>query len=217
MKYFSLIFIVLISAPDFVSSQQTLNITYKRVPNIEYQLRNQQNPKIRERVAKRLMEQKEYFDLIVTNEKSLYRNADNKKIKNAQQQLQEDDSRLDAGGSSGAYKSLKDKLYIENVSLLGRSFYIYDTLPDFDWKITKESKQIGGYSCSKATLDYNGIAVVAWFTFEIPVPNGPEEFGGLPGLILEVEKPFQTITVTKVSPLKEKITITIPKKQGKKV
>ncbi|SKB57866.1 GLPGLI family protein [Parapedobacter luteus] len=64
------------------------------------------------------------------------------------------------------------------------------------WKITNESKEIAGYKCFKATRDnlsQNGsgglrrIPVIAWFCPELPFPFGPLKYGGLPGLILELQ------------------------------
>ena len=64
------------------------------------------------------------------------------------------------------------------------------------WEITNESKEIAGYTCFKAVRDNlgvkrNGIAkrypVVAWFCPELPFAFGPMKYGGLPGLILEVQ------------------------------
>ncbi|MGB1232522.1 MAG: GLPGLI family protein, partial [Winogradskyella sp.] len=61
------------------------------------------------------------------------------------------------------------------------------------------------------------IVTTAWYTPQIPVSNGPEDFWGLPGLILEIQDGKLTIACTEIviNP-KEKIEIKKPKK-GKKV
>ena len=61
------------------------------------------------------------------------------------------------------------------------------------------------------------VVVTAWFTPEIPVSTGPSLFGGLPGLILEVNADRLTMLCTKVvlNP-KDKIKIKEPNK-GKEV
>ncbi|OYQ43249.1 hypothetical protein CHU92_03585 [Flavobacterium cyanobacteriorum] len=62
---------------------------------------------------------------------------------------------------------------------------VKDIYTDLKWIITKESKTIAGYNCTKATTSYRGREWIAWFTIEIPVPFGPWKLHGLPGLILE--------------------------------
>ena len=103
--------------------------------------------------------------------------------------------------------------------------------------MTGETKNIGNYTCYKATKTRKEtrtsmsmtdgeteekkeeiiIETVAWYTPEIPISNGPEQFWGLPGLILEVQDGKQTIVCTEIvlNP-SEKIEIKEPTK-GKKV
>lgn len=68
---------------------------------------------------------------------------------------------------------------------------------DTDWKLTQESKKINGFVCYKATRmpDSDSLEVIdksfpiiAWYTLEIPLPYGPFTYGGLPGLILEIQR-----------------------------
>ncbi|MEZ4874704.1 MAG: GLPGLI family protein [Flavobacteriaceae bacterium] len=61
------------------------------------------------------------------------------------------------------------------------------------------------------------VLVTAWFTPQIPIKNGPGEYAGLPGLILELNVDRTTILCSKiVLNTKEKETIEPPKK-GKEV
>lgn len=57
---------------------------------------------------------------------------------------------------------------------------------DFKWKLIKETKRIGNFSCQKAETLFRGRKYTAWYTRAIPIPYGPWKFHGLPGLILEV-------------------------------
>jgi GLPGLI family protein len=66
---------------------------------------------------------------------------------------------------------------------------------NIDWKTTTETKTISGYVCYKATLTdiiinskgtFN-FPVTAWYCPELPYSYGPLHFGGLPGLIVELQ------------------------------
>jgi len=70
---------------------------------------------------------------------------------------------------------------------LQKNNYTYNLPNNFlNWKITNENKNLLGYNCQKAITAYGGREWTAWFTPDIPVPEGPWLFKGLPGLILEV-------------------------------
>ncbi|MBU3681003.1 MAG: GLPGLI family protein [Flavobacterium sp.] len=57
------------------------------------------------------------------------------------------------------------------------------------------------------------IAITAWYTPEIPISQGPENYWGLPGLILEVNDGKTTILCSKVVlNLKDKVEIKAPTK-----
>lgn len=83
-------------------------------------------------------------------------------------------------------KDLKHNRLICGNNIEFTYYFVGDTLFNFQWKITTERKQILKYSCIKATTTFRGRNYEAWFTEDIPVPNGPWKFGGLPGLIIKV-------------------------------
>ena len=56
----------------------------------------------------------------------------------------------------------------------------------WDWKLTSEFSKILNYDVQKATTEYGGRKWTAWFTKEIPIPDGPYKFRNLPGLILKI-------------------------------
>ncbi|NJL13845.1 MAG: GLPGLI family protein [Microscillaceae bacterium] len=65
-------------------------------------------------------------------------------------------------------------------------YYVLDSLPKFNWKITSIKKNILGLDCFKAiSNEFRGRVYEVWFTYEIPISSGPWKLGGLPGLILE--------------------------------
>ncbi|MCC1485663.1 GLPGLI family protein [Winogradskyella immobilis] len=56
----------------------------------------------------------------------------------------------------------------------------------FNWEIKDETKELLGYNCQKATMNFRGRDYTAWFTSDLPV-GGPWKYDGLPGMILEIK------------------------------
>lgn len=86
------------------------------------------------------------------------------------------------------FKDYKLKKYIVNCRNMMREVYQYtEPYPiNFHWQLSSERKQILGYTCQKATCSFRGRNYIAWFTSEIPIPEGPYKFVGLPGLIFQI-------------------------------
>ena len=137
-------------------------------------------------------------------------------------------------GSDVYYKNIKEGRYTNQSESFGKLFLIKDKLEKRDWQLGSETKNIGEYTCFKAThteeieeqtLNEEGEhvkekkdrTVTAWYTPQIPINNGPQNFSGLPGLILEINDGKLTLVCTKIvmNP-KEKVSINEPSK-GKKV
>lgn len=79
----------------------------------------------------------------------------------------------------------KDFFFTANVD--SRDFFIYDKVPQPNWKIEEnQTKTIAGYKCIKATGIFRGSNITAYFTKELPYSAGPFKFYGLPGLILDI-------------------------------
>ena len=131
------------------------------------------------------------------------------------------------------YKNLKEKRFANKTAIMGKPFLVKDSLPKYDWQLVSETKNIGMYTCYKASFSkeventtstfVNGelkeankketIVTIAWYTTQVPVSNGPSTFYGLPGLILEINDGTTTIVCTEIilNP-SEKITIEEPSK-----
>ena len=139
------------------------------------------------------------------------------------------------GGGSGSlyFKNLKEKRFVSKTDIMGKTFLIKDSIPNYQWQLTSETKNIGNYTCYKATFSKdvenismtveNGetkqtkkietITTTVWYTPQIPISNGPTIYHGLPGLILEINDGRTTIVCTEIvlNP-SEKITISEPDK-----
>ncbi|ALJ05139.1 ribonuclease Z [Pseudalgibacter alginicilyticus] len=142
------------------------------------------------------------------------------------------------------YKNVKDLKVLQEQEFFGKQFLIKDDLQKLEWELGSETKTIGQYMCFKATAikkddsfnlgnfgrrgsdsenneteekDAPEIVVTAWYTPQIPVNQGPDQYWGLPGLVLEVNAGRTTILCSKIilNP-SEKETIKKPSK-GKEV
>lgn len=94
-----------------------------------------------------------------------------------------------------------------NFSLFEKSEKLKKNYSKTNWLITEEVKYIENYKCYKATCVlekfdeneyYETYPVVAWFTYDINLPFGPNGFGKLPGLIFELEQAILTFKAYKV-------------------
>ncbi len=50
-----------------------------------------------------------------------------------------------------SYKNVKENALVQNQEFYGKKFLVKDKLQTFDWKMGSETKQIGQYTCFKAT------------------------------------------------------------------
>lgn len=80
-------------------------------------------------------------------------------------------------------KTADYKVYL--ITAMDRTYKVYDDRP-MKWTIQPEHEQIGEWQTQAATLDFAGRRWTAWFTTDIPIPDGPYKFHGLPGLIVKI-------------------------------
>ncbi|MDT0559010.1 GLPGLI family protein [Ichthyenterobacterium sp. W332] len=127
-----------------------------------------------------------------------------------------------------SYKNVKSNTQIQSQEFYGKRFLVKDKLQEITWEMGSETKQIGNYTCFKATakvpsneltwysfswdklrtaenVEQSGeqqevkmTEVEAWYTLQIPVGHGPSEYWGLPGLILEVSAGNTTMLCSKI-------------------
>lgn len=97
-------------------------------------------------------------------------------------------------------KNMADNKMVNQRDFLGKKFLIKGKLPEMTWKITGEQKKVLDFVCQKAVYTKDTMTTIAWFTSQIPLSNGPDVYGQLPGMILELsmEEGKRTITATEV-------------------
>lgn len=100
----------------------------------------------------------------------------------------------------------------------------YFNFSDFEWKITKEKRIIGKYTCYKAVGVFKSVKVenfnfnkdlVVWYCPDFPFPFGPEYFVGLPGLVFEAYSADGSGVHWKLAKIEKTKNTQITKPQGK--
>ncbi|GAA3515879.1 hypothetical protein GCM10022393_32340 [Aquimarina addita] len=117
------------------------------------------------------------------------------------------------------YKNQKDNTLIKSLpnwipAIYGQDIRVKSKLLSFDWQITNTTSSISGYNCHLATttLD-NGDKIIAWYTDQIGINDGPYNYWGLPGLILQLQISNRVLLIgTSVKKLDKIIEIPIPDK-----
>jgi GLPGLI family protein len=125
------------------------------------------------------------------------------------------------GGSDILYKNTQKGSFINQNELFGKVFLVEDSLPTYKWKLHSDTKNIGKFTCYKATFteeievsvsnfgtgkdednetktETQTRTVTAWYTPQIPISNGPERYQGLPGLILEINDGKQQMICSQI-------------------
>ncbi len=143
---------------------------------------------------------------------------------------------LSGGGDQILYKNIAEQVYLQEQEFMGKEFLIKDALEPAEWELSAETKKIGNYTAQKATYIRiedsqrfstgmtemenvkDTILVTVWFAPEIPVAHGPENYFGLPGLILEVHNGGRSFYCERIdlNPSAEPVAIEYPK-GGKEV
>ncbi|WP_460219934.1 GLPGLI family protein [Psychroserpens sp. MEBiC05023] len=148
---------------------------------------------------------------------------------------------VSTGGADVLYKNIKEKRFTNQNESFSKLFLIKDELVEHEWTLGSETKNIGDYTCFKATMtreiediesgiSINGdkdlstsdeapkmkeITITAWYTPQIPVSAGPGNYHGLPGLILEVNDGSETVICSKIVLNPKKASELVEPKKGK--
>lgn len=192
-------------------------ITYEETANIENQLQKIPDAATRERVAAQLS-QPTYYELYHRNGKSLYKKKKEQPSKKDTNTLNLNDHGMQVEvisietNNEGLYIDNHTHQIVEGTSVFGKPFLIKDQLPKIEWKLSDETKQIENFHCKKATAQFDGQEITAWYSEEIPLPLGPRYYRGLPGLIISLSNDNQNYKAISIHKLDDTIEIPIPSK-----
>ena len=172
------------------------------------------------------------FELIFNESASLYRSVVDDEVP---------DPFANAGGGGGGirmnfrmpttttYTDIAKQTQYEERAFFEKEFLIVDSLKQYKWKLSEETKTIAKQLCKKATtmitapqqmrvrISRGGenntdsasnapkppkeTELVVWYAENIPVSIGPDNYSGLPGVIMEmdVDNGAQVTTAVEVS------------------
>jgi GLPGLI family protein len=218
MKRSFIICLLLAIASVRAGAQHTFSgkIEYERKVNMHAQMAEMEGNAWIEKMKAQLPKfNTTYFDMIFDTSRVIY--------KPGKQVEQNSVFKMFGGGPATeniVLTEFKTNMVKANKAVFDQKFFVQDTIRVMDWKEKDEIRTIANFKCHKAVGRIcDTVYVVAFYTEDLPVSGGPEMFGGLPGMILELAIPrlHTTWTATSIelqTPKEEDFIIT---EKGKKV
>ena len=138
---------------------------------------------------KKNVQEPQQATLTILGDESLYKIVE--KISNDQNQ----GMGMRGGGGMRIFSMNGDNIYkntathqlLKEQNMVGKEYVIKDSLRNFDWKLTRETKTILGNEAKKATTIIDSVQTTVWYIPSLKYKTGPENYWGLPGLIAEVQ------------------------------
>ncbi len=124
-----------------------------------------------------------YFQFTFADNKSIYKfdHWDDKKVPEWMRKSDEENAWF-FDHNNGRFSMRKN--------VFGSDFYVEDSIPVIEWRLTNENRVIAGFNCRKAVGKImDSVYVFAFYTDEISIPGGPCSISGLPGMILGLTIP----------------------------
>ncbi|MDQ3017438.1 MAG: GLPGLI family protein [Bacteroidota bacterium] len=183
MKYILLLCPILLST--FVFGQSTGKVIYQEKFDLYRNL-----PPEREHMKDMIPHYNTaFFELVYNGEESIYQ---------PQKEADETSVSSTSGGQQMTmrfgrdnrvvYKNNATAEMIDSRDFMQKQFLIKGPPTVRKWKIGKNQKEILGYNCLEASFQADSVTnIKAWFTPQLAISNGPSDFQGLPGIILEID------------------------------
>lgn len=148
--------------------------------------------------------------------------------------------------TANTFTDLAKQMQYEERAFFEKEYLIVDSLKQYKWKLSEETKTIAKQLCKKATTMINApqmrmrisrgggenntdtaapikpkeTELVVWYAENIPVSFGPDNYSGLPGVIMEIDQDNGATVTTAVEvsakyPKKELVTPTKGEKMNR--
>ena len=210
MKY--VFYLLLLSVNVAASAQQSAEVTYKVRLDMDYHFEGMDETTLMYKKGTEIMVKKNEilkelsFVLKFNTNESVY--SCNEIVPDETVSDFIFSTSVSLGGDGIYYRNVKQKYLLQAFEFKNNE-KVRMTIPynNIKWKITNETATYLGHKIIKAV---SGKYHVAWFAPDIPVPFGPDEYGGLPGLILKYNYRTRWIEAVEIKWKKEPIKIERP-------
>jgi GLPGLI family protein len=157
-------------------------VEYERRVNVHAQMEgNEWMEKFKSQVTKF---SDTYFDMVFDTGRTLYKPGREPETPNKMWNAN------GAAPENVVYTNITQKRVTALKAIFETKFLVKDSMRKIEWKEKEGIRTIAGHPCHKAVgVICDSVYVVAFYAEDIPVSGGPEMFGGLPGLILELAIP----------------------------
>ena len=158
---------------------------------------------IMEKMLKAMSESKSVYRLVFSDGKVIFRKLEEGSVKN---------------GLNYIYYDLATGTKVVQEECLGKTFIVEDTIAPIEWEIRNETRMIAGRLCTKAVKKGDTSEnLVAWFSPETPLPIGPAGYGGLPGIIVQLDYMIESYVMQDDLKALEQAPALAPPDKGTKV
>ena len=183
-----LIGVIILILHSFFLISQDIIVKYVQYENSEKKidLNDRRYKKLPENIKNKLIQQSlikytDYFTLYHSKYKSKYI-YDERKFESA-----DEADFLPVLFTLNYYKDFLKKKIIMIADFVPDDYQVERTFDEISKELKQDTMTINGYLCKKAIINFlDDMKAVVWYTPDIPVPDGPSWFFGLPGLVLKV-------------------------------
>jgi GLPGLI family protein len=195
----NILFVLIITISLGLQAQNTSGkITYSEVINTKPDMKKAEEQGWAQ-WAEMVPESMTFKKQLVFNEKaSMYVNIKEEEDPNEKNMVKRMARRY-SNANNQTYINSEINAFVEQQDFMGKTFLIKGEPDKITWKMSGEMKIIMNYPCLKATYEDSTETLEAWFTTEIQVAIGPEKYGQLPGIILELTSKKNKKTLTAIA------------------
>lgn len=170
---------------EFIKINYELNVKLdaeKIISSIPKNQRGQYENLLRAEISKGIFVN---YNLITNGEKSIFKIEE--KINNDPTTVNQIINQITSLDKEPLIKEINKEIFYKGYDMGGKLYVVKDSLKNYEWKLTKESKTINGYKVLKAEGFNDGEVMIAWYSSDLKYKDGPDHFWGLPGVILELK------------------------------